>query len=110
MEEAEQQLCSSLLRDTPVIIVVTKARPNAEFNLIVQRLLPNANGVVSVRSIDEVIYAADNEFNLPSMGLDQLLELTCELIPNGKKKAADFVRSGLFHRIVFFVGRWMGLS
>ena len=110
VEEAEQQLCLSLLRDTPVIIVITKARPNAEFKLIVQNLMPNANGVVSVRSINEVIHAAENEYNIPPMGLDILLEVTGEIIPNGKKSAAAFVQSGLFHRILFFVGRWMGFT
>ena len=38
VEEAEQQLCASLLRDTPVIIVITKARSNLGFELIAQRL------------------------------------------------------------------------
>ena len=98
VEEAEQKLCLSLLRDTPVITVITKARPNAEFKLIVQNLMPNANGVVSVRSINEVLHAAENEYNIPPMGLDILLEVTGEIIPNGKKSAAAFVQSGLFHR------------
>jgi uncharacterized protein (DUF697 family)/predicted GTPase len=68
----------------PVVVVVTKARADQGFRAEVQRLLPRAKNVVSVRAIREVM---DEGQELPPKGLPELVDITMTLIPEGQKTA-----------------------
>lgn len=84
VEDAEIRLHEMLYRHVPVIGVVTKARSDNGFRAEVQRLLPYAKNVVRVRAIDETL---DEGHTLPCMGLSNLIELSSEVIPEGKRRA-----------------------
>src|SRR5262249_8963816 len=64
--------------------VVTKARADQGFRAEVQRLLPKAANVVSVRAIHEVL---DEGVELPPRGLVELVDVTMSLIPEGHRTA-----------------------
>lgn len=68
----------------PVVAVVTKARSDQGFRAEVQRLLPRAANVVSVRSITELL---DEGVQLPPRGLPELVDVTMTLIPEGHRTA-----------------------
>jgi len=68
----------------PVVVVVTKSRADQGFRAEVQRLLPRASNVVSVRAIRELM---DEGHELPPKGLPELVEITMTLIPEGQKTA-----------------------
>ncbi|HVU04671.1 MAG TPA: GTPase [Polyangiaceae bacterium] len=70
--------------DVPVVVVITKARADQGFRAEVQRLLPRAKNVVSVRAIHEVL---DEGVELPPKGLPELVDITMTLIPEGQKTA-----------------------
>lgn len=84
VEDAEIRLHEMLQRHIPVIAIVTKARSDNGFKAEVQRLLPYVKNVVRVRAIDEVL---DEGQTLQKMGLSNLIELSSELIPEGKRRA-----------------------
>lgn len=84
VEDGESAAVEMLSKYMPVIAVVTKARCDAGFRAEVQSLLPKARNVARVRSIREV----DDEANvLNPMGLDNLLDITQEVIPEGRRSA-----------------------
>jgi uncharacterized protein (DUF697 family)/GTP-binding protein EngB required for normal cell division len=68
----------------PVVGVITKARSDVGFRAEVQRLLPQAANVVSVRALAEVL---DEGIELPSRGLPELVDVTMTLIPEGHRTA-----------------------
>jgi uncharacterized protein (DUF697 family)/GTP-binding protein EngB required for normal cell division len=70
--------------DIPVIGVITKARTDQGFRAEVQRLLPRASNVVSVRALAEVL---DEGVQLPSRGLPELVDATMTVIPEGHRTA-----------------------
>ena len=85
-------------RGVPVVGVVTKARADQGFRAEVQRLLPLAKNVVSVRALHEIL---DEGHELPPRGLPELVEATMVLIPEGQKTAfvaAQKVSLGLKQR------------
>ena len=84
VEDAEIELCK-LLSDNniPVIVVITKARSNESFKETVEDILDDARNVVRVRAIDETI----GDMVIPTMGLDTLVSITNEVIPEGQKAA-----------------------
>lgn len=84
VEQAEIDLHTMLARHMPVICVVTKARSDNGFKNEVQRLLPESKNVIRVRAIQEEM---DDGYVLKSMGLESLIELTSEVIPEGKRRA-----------------------
>jgi uncharacterized protein (DUF697 family) len=84
VEDAEITLHEMLAKEVPLIAVVTKSRSDNGFRAEVQRLLPQSRNVVRVRAIAEVL---DDTINLPMMGLKDLVELTSEVIPEGKRRA-----------------------
>jgi uncharacterized protein (DUF697 family)/GTP-binding protein EngB required for normal cell division len=84
VEDAEIRLHDMLSRHVPVIAVVTKARADNGFRAEVQRLLPQARNVVRVRAISEIL---DDDIKLGPMGLNNLIELVSEVIPEGKRRA-----------------------
>ncbi len=84
VEDAEIELHRMLATYMPVIAVVTKARSDNGFKNKVQELLPNTRNVVRVRAIQEEM---DDGHALEPMGLDKLIDLTSEVIPEGKRRA-----------------------
>ncbi len=84
VEEAETKLTEMLADFVPVIGVITKARADQGFRADVQRLLPSVRNVVRVRAIPERF---DDGYSLPPMGLEELVQLTMELFPEGQKAA-----------------------
>ena len=81
VEEAEKDLTRRLTQFVPVIGVITKARADQGFRSKVQRLLPEAKNVVRVRAIEEHL---DGGYVLPKEGLDDLVEATAQVLPEGE--------------------------
>ncbi len=88
VEVAESSFVNMLAQYMPVIAVITKAKEDVvhgtSFKSTVERLLPNVRNVVRVRAIPETL---DDGHQLPISGLDQLVELTMEVIPDGQRNA-----------------------
>ena len=85
VEEAEIELHRRLAEFMPVLGVITKARADEGFRAEVQRHLPEARNVVSVRALSERF--DDSDVVLPPMGLEELLEATTEVIPEAVQRA-----------------------
>ena len=85
VEPAETKLCSALAQHMPVIGVITKARRDDGFRDEVQRLLPEVKNVVRVRAIADRF--DDSGHSLPPMGLDDLVESTASVLPEGIRRA-----------------------
>ena len=84
VQDAERNLCQTLAQQMPVIGVITKARSDEGFGAEVQRLLPEAVNVVRVRAIGETL---DDGHTLQPMGLEDLVEATALLLPEGIRRA-----------------------
>lgn len=86
VEDAERDLCRALSERMPVLGVITKARSDERegFRAEVQRLLPEARNIVRVRAIAE---ALDDGHTLEPMGLEDLIEATVGLLPEGIRQA-----------------------
>lgn len=84
VEEAEIALHRMLARHVPVIGVVTKARADNGFRAEVQRLLPEARNVARVRALAEEF---DDGHTLAPFGLEDLVNLTSEVIPEALRRA-----------------------
>lgn len=84
VQDAESSLCRTLSERMPVLGVITKARSDEGFRAEVQRLLPEARNVVPVRAIAEKL---DDGHRLEPMGLDDLIEATVGLLPEGIRQA-----------------------
>ncbi len=90
VEAAERNLCCTLHEHMPVLGVITKARSDDGFRAQVQELLPEARNVVRVRAIAE---ALDDGHTLSPMGLEDLVEATMDLLPEGTRRAFTSVQS-----------------
>ena len=84
VEDAEINLHQMLNKHVPVITVITKARADNGFQNEVLKLLPMSRNVIRVRAIKEQF---DGGFELPAMGLEDLVNLSSEVIPEGKRRA-----------------------
>lgn len=84
VEDAEIELVNMLSKNMPVIGVITKSRADNGFQAKVKELLSNARNVIRVRAIEETL---DEGMTLPKMGLDKLIDLTEEVIPEGRRNA-----------------------
>lgn len=84
VEEAEISLAKSLSELMPVIIVITTASSDQGFKSIVEDLFPFAKNVVRVNS---VALTLDGGYTIPTHGLEDLIDITMEVIPEGQKKA-----------------------
>lgn len=85
VERAEEELVKMLEdRNIPVIAVITKANADKGFRAEVLKLLPTIRNSVRVRAIEEEL---DGGIILPSMGLDDLVEVTKQVVPEGVKRA-----------------------
>ncbi len=87
VETAEQQLCQTLALHMPVIVVITKSRCSTDFESKVRELLPEAKQVVRVRAIVETIPLPSGPIVLPTIGLEELVNVTTDQIPEGHKLA-----------------------
>lgn len=85
VEDAEVRLHEMLSIHMPVIGVITKSTSDGGFKAEVQRLLPECRNVIRVRAIEEVF--DEGGFRLPPMGLDDLVNLTLECVPEGHRRA-----------------------
>lgn len=86
VEDAEIELCDMLDKaGIPVVAVLTKARKNSPFLDEARKLLPRARQVVAVRALPEWIDELDAE--LPPMGLDGLIEVTAQHVPEAQQRA-----------------------
>ena len=84
VEDAEINLHNMLSKHVPVISVITKSRSDNGFKKEVMNLLPESKNVIRVQAISETF---DEGFELPPMGLDELVNLSSEVIPEGKRRA-----------------------
>ncbi|NJL89769.1 MAG: DUF697 domain-containing protein [Coleofasciculaceae cyanobacterium SM2_1_6] len=85
VERGEEELVKMLEdRNIPVIAVITKANADKGFRTEVIKLLPTVRNAVRVRAIVEEL---DGGIILPSMGLDDLVEVTRQVVPEGVKRA-----------------------
>ena len=84
VETAEIDLHNMLAGHMPVITVITKAKSDGGFKNEVQRLLPESRNVVRVKAKREVM---DDGHVIEPMGLESLVEVTSEVIPEGKRRA-----------------------
>lgn len=84
IEDAEIELCNLLSKHMPVIGVITKASSDKGFRDEVQGLLRQAKNVVRVNSIPEIL---DDGYIVKASGLNELVELAMEIVPEGQKNA-----------------------
>lgn len=84
VEQAEDDLTRMLAENLPVVAIITKARSDQGFRATVQSLLPHARNVVRVRAIREEL---DDGHTIGQMGLQELIDLTMELVPEGQRRA-----------------------
>ena len=84
VEDAEIELVNMLSKSLPVIGVITKSRADNGFQAEVKKLLPNTKNVIRVRAVEETL---DEGIKLPQLNLDKLVELTAEVIPEGRRNA-----------------------
>lgn len=84
VEDAEIALHETLARHMPILGIITKARADQGFRVEVQRLLPHVRNVVRVRAIADIL---DDGHVIPPMGLDELIMLTGEVIPEAHRRA-----------------------
>jgi len=84
VEEAEIELCRILSEHIPVIGVLTKCKADNGFRMKVQRLLKTSRNVVRTNSISTIL---DDGHIIPASGLEDLIDLTMEIVPEGQRKA-----------------------
>ena len=84
VEEAEVSLAKNLSEVMPVIVVITTASSDQGFKSIVEDLFPFARNVVRINSVDLML---DGGHKIPPHGLEDLIDITMEVIPEGQKKA-----------------------
>jgi uncharacterized protein (DUF697 family)/energy-coupling factor transporter ATP-binding protein EcfA2 len=84
VEEAEISLAKSLSEVMPVIVIITTASSDQGFKSIVEGLFPFARNVVRVNSVELTL---DGGNKIPPHGLEDLIDITMEVIPEGQKKA-----------------------
>lgn len=85
VEEAEIELAEAMeKKNIPVIVVITKAQADNGFKSEVENNIQVARNYVRVNSISTKL---DSGTEIPAVGLDMLVDLTMEVIPEGQKKA-----------------------
>jgi uncharacterized protein (DUF697 family)/GTPase SAR1 family protein len=90
VQEADANLVAMLTEaGVPVIAVITKARADQGFQETVREILPLAADVLRVRALDEEF---DDGYRLEKQGLEQLVDATIELVPEGQKNSIAAVQ------------------
>ncbi len=87
VEDAEIRLHEMVSKRVPLIGVVTKARSDQGFKQKAQSLLPQTRNVIRVRAITEYFDEEEGLPPIPPMGLKELIEISSEVVPEGKRKA-----------------------
>jgi uncharacterized protein (DUF697 family) len=84
VEDADREIARMLSKYTSVIAVITKAASDKGFRQEVQRLIPQAKNVVRVHALEIEL---DDGHIIKPKGLDDLVNLTMELVPDSVKDA-----------------------
>ncbi len=84
VEDAEIELVEMLDKYIPVVGVITKSMSDNGFRQTVQELLPQTRNVVRVLAKETVL---DGGYTMPAIGLDKLVELTMNLVPETQRDA-----------------------
>lgn len=84
IEDAEIKLVEMLDKYIPVVGVITKSVSDNGFRQTAQDLLPQTRNVIRVRAKETVF---DDGYTMKAMGLDNLVELTMNLVPETQKDA-----------------------
>ncbi len=97
-EDAEIELGEALSRQMPVIVLITTAVSDQGFEAIIKEHFRFAANVVRINSLE---YTLDGgKITLPPRGLEDLIDLTMEVIPDAQKKAfAAAQRIKLSHKV-----------
>ena len=97
-EDAEIELGEALSRQMPVIVLITTAVSDQGFEAIIKEHFRFAANVVRINSLE---YTLDGgKITVPPHGLEDLIDLTMEVIPDAQKKAfAAAQRIRLSHKI-----------
>lgn len=84
VEDAEIELCKLLSNHMPVIGIITKSSSDDGFRQKVIDILKNTKNVVRVNSIPKTL---DDGYVIKPSGLEELVELAMEIVPEGQKNA-----------------------
>lgn len=84
VEDAEIELCKLLSEHMPVIGIITKSSSDDGFRQKVIDILKNTKNVVRVNSISKTL---DDGYVIKPSGLEELVELAMEIVPEGQKNA-----------------------
>ena len=85
IEDAEVELAQAMaLKNIPVIVVITKAMSDDGFRSKAVELIPMARNHIRVNSVPLEL---DGGISIPAVGLDHLVALTMEVIPESQKNA-----------------------
>ena len=84
VEDAEIELCKLLSNHMPVIGIITKSSSDDGFRQKVIDILKNTKNVVRVNSISKTL---DDGYVIKPSGLEELVELAMEIVPEGQKNA-----------------------
>ena len=85
VEDAEIELAKALHdRHIPVIVVITKAIADNGFKSVVEGFFPFARNVVRVHAEPKTL---DGGVVIPAHGVENLVDVTMEVIPDGQKNA-----------------------
>jgi uncharacterized protein (DUF697 family) len=88
VQPAEIELVKMLSEEgIPVIVVITKAYLKKDFQNTIKDKLKEAKKVIRVNSIETEIEVNDQTIKLPQSGLDHLVDVTFEVVPDGQKSA-----------------------
>jgi uncharacterized protein (DUF697 family)/GTP-binding protein EngB required for normal cell division len=88
VQPAEEELVKMLSEEgIPVIVVITKAYLKKDFQNTIKDKLKEAKKVIRVNSIETEIEVNDQTIKLPQSGLDHLVDVTFEVVPDGQKSA-----------------------
>lgn len=97
VEDAELHLVRTLAAHIPVVIVITTAVADGGFKKTVQELMPDARNIVRVNSVEQKL---DGGITIPVHGLEDLVAITMEVMPEGQKNAfAAAQRIALQHKV-----------
>ena len=88
VEQAEIDLVKTLSDlGVSVVAVITKTRGNVAYRREVERLLPEAVGVVQVRAMAEEFMNGNEVVVLSPFGLDRLVEVSSNSVPEAQRRA-----------------------
>lgn len=83
VEEAELHLVKTLADHIPVVVIITTAVADGGFKKTVQDEIPDARNVVRVNSVEQKL---DGGVTIPVHGLENLVDITMEVMPDGQKR------------------------